>query len=62
MTKTMTPYWRIYVTGKPYKLLGNVEATTEAEALEKAVKGIWKGFWATEADKPTSLEKLIAVI
>lgn len=58
----MTPYWRIYVLGKPYKLLGKVEADTEAEALEKAIKGVWKGFWATEADKPTSADNLVAVI
>lgn len=60
--KTLTPHWRIYVIGKPYKLLGKVEANTETEALDKAVKGVWKSFWAEESDKPTSADKLTAVI
>lgn len=56
----LTPIYRIYRKGKLYKHLGNVEAHSEQEALERAVKGHWKGFWAEEIDKPTSLDGLVA--
>ncbi len=58
----LTPMWRIYRKEKHLKLLGGVEATTEAEALDKAARGLWKGFWADEADKPTSADNLVAMI
>lgn len=62
MKNNLPPMYRVYLKGKPYKHLGNVEAHSEAEAIEKALKGIWKGFWAEESDRPTSSDKLVAVV
>lgn len=58
----LVPLWRIYIRGKPMKHLGNVEASSEAEALERAVKGSWEKFWATEAEQPSSAENLVAML
>lgn len=58
--KVLLPLWRIYAKGKPAKLVGAVEAATEAEALEKALKGSWKGFWGTDRDRPIDPEQIFA--
>ena len=52
--------YRIYRTGKPYVHLGNVEAQSRDEALEKAVKGIWKKYFALPTEQPTATEGLVA--
>jgi hypothetical protein len=55
----LTPLWRIYNTsGKYYLLLGTVEAANVDEAMEKALKGTWRNYYATEADRPTTSANL----
>lgn len=56
----LPPMYRIYRTGKPYVHLGNVEAQSRDEALEKAVKGIWKKYFALPTEQPTATEGLVA--
>ena len=52
--------FRVYRLGKPYKHIGNVEASTPEEALTKASEGHWKRFFATPEDQPTVTEGLVA--
>lgn len=58
--KTLPLVWRIYIKGRPAKNIGIVEALSEQEALDKAMKGSWKAFWGTERDTPMDVALIYA--
>lgn len=58
--KTLPLVWRIYLKGRPAKNIGTVEAFSEQEALDKAIAGSWKAFWATERETVTDVALIYA--